>query len=361
MKIQAPKIHIDCSDDGVLVVCQADLRMDEAGLELKNTHACLRQRLVVCPRHSVDVPFVRNTRRDNAHIDARFCRHAERRDHLVIQNQIRRHDPEPVAGGLDEALENCCAHVLVVQRAVRERLQIALALCILRIIRPERSHILLQPRDIVPDAEEHHHHRPDGLAFYQNAAVLPVAEALDLVDVFIREVHAARKSHLSVDEHELAVVAVIEPAGKDRDERVKDVRLNAHLAELPAVAHRKARDAAEVIVQNAHVHALHRLAVQNLQNGIPHLAVIDDKKFEENIVLRFFELFEHPRVAALAAREIDGRRVIIDRVARARKKVARVVPRRNVLPLERLHDAFLLPQVLRDHDLHAVHAAVLAV
>ena len=249
----------------------------------------------------------------------------------------------------------------MVQRAVCKRLQIALALCILRIIRPERSHILLQPRDIVPDAEEHHHHRPDGLAFYQNAAVLPVAEALDLVDVFIREVHAARKSHLSVDEHELAVVAVIEPAGEDRDERVKDVRLNAHLAQLLAVAHRKARDAAEVIVQNANVYTLHRLAVQNLQNGIPHLAVIDDKKFEENIVLRFFELFEHPRVAALAAREIDGRRVIIDRVARARKKVARVVPRRNVLPLERLHDAFLLPQVLRDHDLHAVHAAVLAV
>ena len=188
-----------------------------------------------------------------------------------------------------------------------------------------------------------------------------MAEALDLVDVFIREVHAAREAHLAVDEHELAVVAVIEPAGKDRDERVKDVRLNAHLAQLLAVAHRKARDAAEVIVQNAHVHALHRLAVQNLQNGIPHLAVIDDKKFEENIVLGLFELFEHPRVAALAAREIDGRRVIIDRVARAGKKVARVVPRRNVLPLERLHDAFLLPQVLRDHDLHAVHAAVLTV
>ena len=361
MEVQAPEVHIDCSDDGVLVVCQADLRVDEAGLELENAHTSLRQRLVVCPRHSVDVPFIRNTRRDNAHIDARFCRHAQSRDHLVIQNQIRRHDPEPAAGGLDEALEDRRAHVLVVQRAVCKRLQIALALRILRIIRPERGHILLQPRDIVPDAEEHHHHRPDGLAFYQNAAVLPVAEALDLVDVFIREVHAARKSHLSVDEHELAVVAVIEPAGEDRDERVKDVRLNAHLAELPAVAHRKARDAAEVIVQNANVYTLHRLAVQNVQNGVPHLAVVDDEKFEKNIVFGLFELFEHPRVAALAAREIDGRRVIIDRVARAGKKVARVVPRRNVLPLERLHDAFLLPQVLRNHDLHAVHAAVLAV
>ena len=143
VKIQAPKIHIDRADDGVPVICQADLRVDEAGLELKNAHARLRQRLVVCPRHSMDVPFVRNTRRDNAHIDARFCRHAERRDHLVIQNQIRRHDPEPAAGGLDEALEDRRAHVLVVQRAVCKRLQIALALCILRIIRPERGHVFL--------------------------------------------------------------------------------------------------------------------------------------------------------------------------------------------------------------------------
>ena len=361
VKIQAPEVHIDCSDDGVLVVCQADLRVDEAGLELENAHARLRQRLVVCPRHSMDVPFVRNARRDDAHVNACFCRYAERRDHLVVQNQIRRHDPEPAAGGLDEALEDRRAHVLVVQRAVCKRLQIALALRILRIVRAERGHILLQPRDIVPDAEEHHHHRPDGLAFYQNAAVLPVAEALDLVDVFIREVHAAREAHFAVDEHELAVVAVIEPAGEDGDKRVKDVRLNAHLAELFAVAHRKARDAAEVIVQNAHVHALHRLAVQNVQNGVPHLAAVDDEKFEENIVLGLFELFEHPHVAALAARKIDGLRVIIDRVTRARKKVARMVPCRNVLPLERLHDAFLLPQVLRDHDLHAVHAAVLAV
>ena len=188
-----------------------------------------------------------------------------------------------------------------------------------------------------------------------------MAEALDLVDVFIREVHAARKSHFAVDEHELAVVAVIEPAGEDGDERVKDVRLDPHLAQLLAVAHRKARDAAEIVVQNANVHALHRLAVQDFQNGIPHLAVVDDEKFEKNIVFGLFELLEHPRVAALAAREIDGRRVIIDRVARARKKVPRMVPCRNILPLERLHDAFLLPQVLRNHDLHAVHAAVLAV
>ena len=128
-----------------------------------------------------------------------------------------------------------------------------------------------------------------------------MAEALDFVDVFIREVHAARKSHLSVDEHELAVVAVIEPAGKDGDERVKDVRLNAHLAQLPAVAHRKARDAAEIVVQNANVHALHRLAVQDFQNGIPHLSVVDDEKFEKNIVFGLFELFEHPRVARSSA------------------------------------------------------------
>ena len=130
-------------------------------------------------------------------------------------------------------------------------------------------------------------------------------ETLDFVDVFVRQIDPAREADLSVDDHELAVVAVIESAGEYGDKGIEHMRLNAHLAQLFAVAHRKAGDAAEIVVHHAHIDALHRLTAQHIQNCVPHLAVIDDEKFEKNIMLRPFQLLEHARKAALAAREID--------------------------------------------------------
>ena len=118
--------------------------------------------------------------------------------------------------------------------------------------------------------------------------------------------------------------------------------LNAHLAQLFAVAHRKAGDAAEIVVHHAHVDALHRLAAQHVQDRVPHLAVIDDEKFEKNIVLRLFQLLQHARKAALAARKIDRLRVVINRITRAGKQVARMVPRRNICFFQRLHHALVL-------------------
>ena len=335
--------------------------MDKAGLILENAHARLRQDLVVGARHGVDIPFVRNAGGNDAHIDAGLCRDAQRRDHLVVQNQIRRHDPDAAAGRLDEALENRRADVLMVQRAVCKGLQIPFTSGRFRVIRAERRNILLQTRDIVPDAQKHHDHRPDRLAADQNAAVLPMPEALDFVDVFVREIDPSRKADLSVDDHELAVVAVVESAGEHGDKGIEHVRLNAHLAQLFAVAHRKAGDAAEIVVHHAHVDALHRLAAQHVQDRVPHLAVIDDEKFEKNIVLRLFQLLKHARKAALAARKIDRLRVIINRVTRAGKQVARMVPRRNICFFQRLHHALVLPQMLGNHNLDARHAAVFPV
>ncbi len=344
-----------------MIVRQTDLRVDEAGLELKNAHARFRQNLVIGPRHGVDVPLVGDARRDDAHVDAGLRGHAQSRDHLVVQDQIRRHDPEPPAGRLDEALEDRRADIFVVERAVGKGLDIALSKRLLAVIGPESLDVFFETRDIVPDAQKHHHHRPHRAAAHQNAAVLPLAEALFFVDILVGKIHPARKTGLAVDDHELAVVAVIEPPGQNRNEGIEHVRLNAHVAQLFAVVHGKIRDAAEIVVHHAHIDALRRLAPENVQDRAPHFSVVDDEKFEKNIVLGFFQLFEHPRKARLAAWKIDGVGGVVDRIAGACVQIPRMVPRRDIGLLERVHRAPVLPQMLRDHDLDARHAAVFAV
>ena len=96
MQIQAAEVQIDRADDGLLRVGQIDLRVDKTRRVFKNANACARQLLIVCARDRVDIPFVRDAGRDDAHVDACFCRDAQRRGHFIVQDQIRRHDPHPL-------------------------------------------------------------------------------------------------------------------------------------------------------------------------------------------------------------------------------------------------------------------------
>ena len=154
-----------------------------------------------------------------------------------------------------------------------------------------------------------------------------MTEALVFVDIFVGQIDAAGKRGLAVDDQKLAVVAVIEAGGKDRDIGVERVGADAHLAQLFRVAHGKPRDAAEIIVYDAHVDACRRLLAQKLQHGVPHLAGGDDEKLDENIALRLFDLLQHRSVAAFAARKILRVRVVVDGVAGGREQIARVVER----------------------------------
>ena len=154
-----------------------------------------------------------------------------------------------------------------------------------------------------------------------------MAEALVFVDIFVGQIDTAGKRGLAVDDQKLAVVAVIETGGEDRDIGVEGMRADAHLAQLLCVAHGKPRDAAEIVVYDAHVDARRRLLAQEFQNGIPHLSGRDDEKLDEDIALCLFDLLQHRGVAAFAAWKILRVRIVIDGVAGGREQIARVVER----------------------------------
>ena len=156
-----------------------------------------------------------------------------------------------------------------------------------------------------------------------------MSETLVFVDILVRQIDAAGKRSLAVNDQKLAVIAVIETGRQNRDIGVERVRADTHFLQLFRITHRQARDAAKIVIHDAHIDACRRLFPQKFQNGGPHLSGGDDEKLDKNIVLRFLQFLQHCGIAAFAGWEIFRVRIVVDGVAGGRKQVARVVERRR--------------------------------
>ena len=230
MEVQASEVQVHRPGDGVAVVHQVDLGVDEPRRILVDPHTGLGEHLVVRPGDGVDVPLVGNVGRDDPHVQAGLGRGEKGGGDLVVQDQVGRHDIDGFHRPLEEGQEGTLGDVLVVQGRVAEGLDKALAPGqAVGVRRPQRRHVLQLPGGGIPLGEEHHHHGPHGLPAEHQPAVLPVAEALAAVDVLVGQVDAAGEAHLAVDNHELSVVAVVEPAGEHRHKGVEDPGLDAQL------------------------------------------------------------------------------------------------------------------------------------
>ena len=83
-----------------------------------------------------------------------------------------------------------------------------------------------------------------------------MAEAFLFIDVLVGQIDAAGEARFAVDDHELPVVAVVEPAGHDRHEGIERLGPDAPLGQLLFIAAGKGGDAAEIVVEDPHVQAL---------------------------------------------------------------------------------------------------------
>ncbi len=139
---------------------------------------------------------------------------------------------------------------------------------------------------------------------HHDARILPVPERMRLVDVFVREVDAARKGGHAVDEGDLSVRAVVLRQVEHGAEGVETHTFHALFFQLGGVVVRHFQHGADVVVDDAHVHAFARLSFQDVEDGIPEFSGAEDKIFEEDIFLRLFQLFEQAFAVALSRREI---------------------------------------------------------
>ena len=217
-------------------------------------------------------------------------------------------------------------HRLFVQRAVRVGLHHPIAGGQHRKLRTEGAVILLKGTEGVPEIQKRHGKVPHRSALDTQARILPVAEAGDLVDIFICQIDAAGVGHLAVYHHDLAVVAVVHHQREQRHHRVKgdaaDMRpLHTHHKVLG-----QTQQAAEVVVDQPHVHPLCRLAPQNILHALPHLALTDDKKLQKDALFCLFKVGQQYRIHGLSAGEIPGGGVLPCGIAAVLGQVAAHAP-----------------------------------
>ncbi len=118
MKIQASVIQVDGAHHRHLLIHHTLLGMEETGGIFVNAHACLCQVLIIGTGHLVDHLFVRDTRRDNAHIHATGSRLDQFPLQLIGDHEIRCGKPGLIFRILKQIHVNILAYMLCIQRRI---------------------------------------------------------------------------------------------------------------------------------------------------------------------------------------------------------------------------------------------------
>ena len=186
-------------------------------------------------------------------------------------------------------------HVKMIQRGIRERLYIPLSrnrcrdqIFLFREIERFRAGMKR------PLLQEHTGKAVNRAAAQQDSGILPMAEALHFIDVFIGQIDAAGKSNFAVNHADLAVIAVIEAGIHAGAHGIIENGFDIIAGQFPGIAGRKPLDTAKIIINQADFHTGGGAFFQDFQYGIPHQAFFNDKIFEENELLRLRQFLLQP-------------------------------------------------------------------
>ena len=201
--------------------------------------------------------------------------------HLVIQDQIRRHDVHIAGGRMDHVQVHFLAHPLVIQRAVGVGQHVTVGLQsdffqILYNIIFEGIQIFF--RDI-PHLQKHQRKAHDRIAVDHHRRILPVAETHLLVDVLVGQIDAAGERHLAVHDEDFPVIPVVLAGGKHGLQRHEHLALDAPFFHFLRIIMGQQGKTAGAVVHEPHLHALLHLSLQDFQNGVPHHTGRQDKIF----------------------------------------------------------------------------------
>ena len=133
MQIQAAKIEVDRADDCADVITHKHLRMYKPRRIFKNFNSCPDQPGIIRLRQSKGILLIRNMGHNNRHIHTTLCRKGQGGNHLLIQNQIWRHDMYIIDCPVYDIKINILRQILIVNRAVSIRHDISTEAAFVRI------------------------------------------------------------------------------------------------------------------------------------------------------------------------------------------------------------------------------------
>ena len=313
MQIEAAEIHVHAAHHAEHVVADIAFCMDKTGLIFINFHACAQKGRIIGTGQPENGRLVRDPRRDDAHVHAPLRRLAEGVSHHVVHDQIGGENIDIIPGLMKDIQIYVFRDRFIIQRRIGVGLHQPGSAEGLRMphMGAEAADIRILLPEGVPHFQEHHGKAPDSLPLQPDSRILPVAEADDLIDIFIRQIDPAGIARMAVDHQDLPVVPVVHDQRKDRHHRVEGHAFDARLFQPGVISRGKPGDAAHVVVDHADLHALSGLLLQHLQDAFPHLSFRNDEVFQKNEMPRAFQILHHVREHFLARGIISDLRIRI--------------------------------------------------
>ena len=314
MVVQAAVVQIDGAHHGFSVVADEDLAVYEAGAVLVELHTGAKQRGVMRLGQRIGHFLVRDAGQDQTHIHAALGGKFQRCLHLAVEDQVGRHDVDIALRAVEDVHVDQLAHAIVVHGAVGVGHDEAV---FLRGLRRRVQKALPGERFLaqMPHLQEHQREAARGRAAQADRAVLPVAEALALVDVFVGQIHAAGEGDLPVDDQDLAVVAIVVMGGDEGVDRREGAAFDAEHAQPLGIVPRQREEFAAAIVHHAHGHTLRGLAGEDLQHAAPHETLVDDEILQKDEFFGLLELLQQHGEHVVAQREVTRVGPVIHREA----------------------------------------------
>ena len=300
---QAPVIHIDAAHHGHAVIADIALGVEETGREFINAHTRPEQGQIVGTAEPEHQLLIRDPGQDEPHVHPALGRTFQSIQHLLTHGQVWRVDINISLGLREDVQIDRLGQRLLVQRAIRVGLHHAILHCgqaggrkggVIGLLRAEG----------VPYIEEHHGKVPDSGALQPDGRILPVAKALLGIDILIRQIHAAGVGHIAINHHDLAVVAVVHHQRDQRHHRVERDAADMRLLHADDKITGQAQQAAKIIVDQPHIHALSGLAAEDLLHAVPHFAGTEDKKFQKDELFRLFQICQQLGIHLLPAGKV---------------------------------------------------------
>ena len=288
MEIEAAVIHIGGAHNRHLIVRYEHLGVDKSGGVLIDFDAAPDQLGIIGTGHHMDIPFIRHMGCDDAHIDSALGGVDERSDHLIVQDQIGRRDIDIVMGPVDDLHIGSFRHIEVVQGAVAEGLHKAIAGQVHGGTVPVK--VRLHCGGELPHHQEHQREVPHRLSPEHHSGILPVSVLLIGVDVLVRQIESAAVADIAVNDGDLPVIPIVHRHIQMGAEGVEDSCADARLFQGGTVVGGQGLEGAHIIVEQPDFHTGSRLLLENLQDGVPHLALPNDEILHEDKLLRLLEL-----------------------------------------------------------------------
>ena len=136
-----------------------------------------------------------------------------------------------------------------------------------------------------------------------------MTEAHLFVNILICQIDTAHISYITVNNHHLAVVPVIEIGIERWYKAVKTHRTYAERREKAVIIGGQGRNRANVVVDHAHIYALSHFPLQNFKDCVPHHTFFNDEIFKKDKFLRLPQFFAHRGKHLFAHAEIPGLRI----------------------------------------------------